>query len=223
MCSSHPLLPWQTPAGAQGREGSCHLFPSVLLCAVSDILQTWPSSTRQQAPAERSCSHSQDVFIHYSAENRQGTPGTSWQANKLSSTSLSKLRFNLQFLASLRAQSLLKLEFAWPDFSLVGFPMSKCHVKADFTSRKNFTSLLIILHANMQRGNNPLGHLPSSLLLEEHALLGNAKSGRQSVGVIAVFVQEHQRLCPTMSAWGSKQTKKYLELLGYFLKQNRFD
>lgn len=82
--------------------------------------------------------------------------------------------------------------------------MSKCHMKADFTSRKSFTSLLIILPANMQRGNNPLGHLPSSLLLEEQALLGNAKLGRQSVGVTAVFAQEQQRLCPTTSAQGSK-------------------
>lgn len=204
MCSSHLLLPWQAPAGAQGREGSCHSFPSVLPCEVSDILQSWHSSRTQQAPAETSSSHSQDVFIHYSAENRQGTPGTSWQANKLSLTSLYKFHFNVPFLAPLRAQSLLKFEFGWPDFSLVGFPRSKCHVKADFTSRKNFTSPLIILAVNMQRGNNPLGHLPCSLLLEEHALLGIAKSGRPSVGVIAVFVQEQQRLCPTMSAWGSK-------------------
>lgn len=72
--------------------------------------------------------------------------------------------------------------------------MSKCHVKADFTPRENFTSLLIILPANMQRYNNPLGHLPSSLLLEEHELLGNAKSGRQSVGAMAVSAQEQQRL-----------------------------
>lgn len=195
MCSSHLLLPWQAPAGAQGREESCHSCPSV---------QSWHSSRAQQAQTEMSSSHSQDVFIHYSAENRQGTPGTSWQANKLSSTSLSKFHFNIPSLASLRAQSLLKFEFGWPDFSLVGFPRSKCPVKTDLTPRKDFTSLLIILPANMQRGSNPLGHLPRSLLLEEYALLGNAKSGRQSAGVIAVFVQEQQRLCPTMSAWGSK-------------------
>lgn len=167
-----PIASLTNSCRSTGQRGELSLASICAALCSQWHLQTRHSSTAQQ---ESSSSHSQDVFIHYSAGNRQGTQGTSWQANKLRLTSLSKFHFNVRFLASLRVQSLLKFEFGWPDFSLVGFPMSKYHVKAEFTSRKSFTSLLIVLPANMQRGNNPSGHLPSSQLLEEHALLGNAK------------------------------------------------
>ena len=66
--------------------------------------------------------------------------------------------------------------------------MSKCRMKADFISTKRFTSLLIILHANMRRGNNHLGNLPNSPVARRTCTLGNAKLGRQSVGISAVFI-----------------------------------
>lgn len=75
---------------------------------------------------------------------------------------------------------------------------SRLHFKEEFHKPVNYSACK---HAE---GQQPLGHLPSSLLLEEQALLGNAKLGRQSVGVTAVFAQEQQRLCPTTSAQGSK-------------------
>lgn len=127
-------------------------------------------------------------FIQYSADNTEVTQGTSWEANKISLPSLSKFHFNVQFLVSLRVRCLLKLEFSWLDFSVVGFPMSKCCMRADFISRKHFTSLLIIPHANTQRGNNHLGNLPNSLVTRRTCTLGNTKLGRQSVGVTTVFI-----------------------------------
>lgn len=76
---------------------------------------------------------------------------------------------SVQYLGLLTTPSVLKLEFSGPNFSAMGFPMSKSHTKADFTSRKCFVNLLIILHANMQSNKNHLNHL-NSYFTRKHAL-----------------------------------------------------
>jgi len=60
-------------------------------------------------------------------------------------------------------------------------------MKADFIPRKHFTSLLIILCAKTQRGNNHLGNLPNSAVTRRTCNLGDAKLGRQSVGITTVL------------------------------------
>lgn len=148
----------------------------MLLCEVSDI---WILDTaaehgtpqwKQAAPSYRTS------FIERSDDNEKSLKEP---AVRLSLTSLSKLHFNAQFLALLRIQSLLKLEFSCPDCSVVGFAMSNHCLKAGFISRKRFTSLLITLPANPQSGNKCLGNLPNSPVTRRTRALGKAKSGRQ--------------------------------------------
>lgn len=89
--------------------------------------------------------------------------------NKISSKWNLEREVSVQYLGLLTTPSVLKLEFSGPNFSAMGFPMSKSHTKADFTSRKCFVSLLIILHANMQSNKNHLNHL-NSYFTRKHAL-----------------------------------------------------
>lgn len=135
-------------------------------------LQIWHSSTTQQPPAEASGSHLQDVFIHYSADNRQGTQGTSWQANKLSLTSLSKFHFNVQFLALLRAQSLLKIWIWLTRFFISGISYeqmpyeSRLHFKEEFHKPVNYSA------CKRAEGQQPLGSPPQQPVTRRTSTFG---------------------------------------------------